>query len=202
MPLCYNIKMLCTYPACKNKLLCKDLCSGHYQQQAAGKSLKPIRPRRSRNSLPVNEQSEIRRLANIAILSNLPILINFQGYPCAYIPMPDGTKRCRRIHRLVMEHHLGRSLTSKEVVHHGKTGIRNPSIDNLTLFSSQSEHLKHCHAHILKGGALQNSLKTHCSRGHLLAGLNLRKGTRQCRLCCNLNQNRRNAEQRQRTRKL
>src|SRR5208283_835620 len=35
MPLCYNIKMLCTYPACKNKLLCKDLCSESQKRRTA-----------------------------------------------------------------------------------------------------------------------------------------------------------------------
>lgn len=43
-------------------------------------------------------------------------------------------------HRAIMEDHLGRSLTKKEVVHHKDRNKLNNSIENLELLKSQSEH--------------------------------------------------------------
>lgn len=46
-------------------------------------------------------------------------------------------------HRIVMERHIGRYLERKEVVHHIDHNPQNNDISNLTLFNSNSEHIKY-----------------------------------------------------------
>ena len=48
-----------------------------------------------------------------------------------------------RQHILVMEKHLNRFLEGYEVVHHKDGNRQNNKIENLELFNSQGEHLKH-----------------------------------------------------------
>lgn len=46
-------------------------------------------------------------------------------------------------HRAVMEAHLGRALLATEVVHHINEDRRDNRIENLMLFASQSDHMRH-----------------------------------------------------------
>lgn len=46
-------------------------------------------------------------------------------------------------HRLIMEKHIGRILTSKEVVHHINCVVDDNRIENLQLFANNNLHLNH-----------------------------------------------------------
>lgn len=74
-------------------------------------------------------------------------------------------------HRLVMEAHLGRYLSPKEVVHHIDSNPQNNKIENLQVFASNAEHL----AFELKGRIPQWTPE---GRANILAANRLRKGTR------------------------
>lgn len=63
------------------------------------------------------------------------------GYIFLYSPNhPFSVKRYVKRSRLVMEKHLGRYLTSKEVVHHISRDKQDDRIENLQLFATQSTH--------------------------------------------------------------
>lgn len=72
-----------------------------------------------------------------------------RGHKSGYIAIFDDThpyKDCDNYvleHRLVMERHIGRVLLPIEVVHHINGNKTDNRIENLMLFSNQSEHVKY-----------------------------------------------------------
>lgn len=66
-------------------------------------------------------------------------------------------------HRYVMEQHLGRKLTRKEVVHHINENPSDNRIENLALCASLSDHVKTHHSHWGKG-----TPKPHLRRPNIL----------------------------------
>ena len=67
------------------------------------------------------------------------------GYIVEYNPYHKNGNRYGYVaqHRLVVERHLNRILTRKEVVHHIDNNKSNNDLSNLQLFASQAEHLTH-----------------------------------------------------------
>ena len=68
------------------------------------------------------------------------------GYVMVHVPMHPQTRTSTKTvveHRLVMEVHLGRYLDPKEVVHHKDDHPRHNWPDNLEVFASNADHLRH-----------------------------------------------------------
>lgn len=71
--------------------------------------------------------------------------IDKNGYVLLYAPdhpLPRRNGIYILEHRLVMEKHLGRYLTTREVVHHKNKNKEDNRIDNLELYSSNGDHLR------------------------------------------------------------
>jgi len=74
------------------------------------------------------------------------VLIDQDGYRLVYCPGHPAAREPRKKyvleHRLVMERHLGRYLTEKEVVHHKNKDKTDNRVENLILYSQNSDHLR------------------------------------------------------------
>lgn len=64
----------------------------------------------------------------------------FDGYYTIYDPRDTKVNKYTMQHRFIMEEHLGRKLTKKEVVHHINGDRKDNRIENLMLFSGQKIH--------------------------------------------------------------
>lgn len=72
--------------------------------------------------------------------------IKRQGYWYLYI----GKQKYIAEHRIVMEKHLGRQLSSLETVHHINHNPSDNRIANLQLFATRGKHIKFAHPEIMK----------------------------------------------------
>ena len=81
---------------------------------------------------------------NTRIGSGRGFYINGSGYA---ICTKRGKNKMKKIHRMVMEEHLGRSLGRKEVIHHVDLNTSNNEISNLMLFDGTGDHMRY-HAKI------------------------------------------------------
>lgn len=85
-----------------------------------------------------------RWLGGRTIDGNGYVLIRVYGRPSASkSPSKHNGGAYIAEHRLVMENHLGRSLLATEVVHHRNGDKQDNRIENLELFGSNAEHLRH-----------------------------------------------------------
>jgi hypothetical protein len=66
-----------------------------------------------------------------------------KGYVVLNIRQNDGTVKKVYEHRFVMQENLGRELKCEEIVHHIDEDVANNAIENLILFESNAEHLRH-----------------------------------------------------------
>ena len=86
-------------------------------------------------------------------------VVNCNGYYLVLTPNHPFAKKDGYVKRsrLTMEKHIGRYLTSKEVVHHINGDKGDDKIENLYLFSSTSEHTRfHCFKNRLHSGILHD----------------------------------------------
>ena len=102
------------------------------------------------------------------------------GYVLAYAPDHPFARKPRKkyvlLHRLLMEQHLNRFLLPQEVVHHKNRDKQDNRIENLTLFSKNSAHLKHELTGKCPNWSAQGKKKLRwCSQQFLLWNANHRK---------------------------
>lgn len=71
--------------------------------------------------------------------------VDGDGYVSVWMPDHPSARKSGRVleHRLVMEAHIGRHLHPDEVVHHRNGDRSDNRVENLEVFASNAEHLRH-----------------------------------------------------------
>ena len=95
--------------------------------------------------------SHLKKIGSEVYYKPVGYYITSAGYVQGTI---KGKNKGIRYHREVVEKHIGRKLTQKEVVHHIDENRLNNNISNLMLFKTTGEHGKYHKA--LRGGGIFN----------------------------------------------
>ncbi len=127
-----------------------DLAVEQYKQ---GKSLRQIavdlKVDRRRVAMRLKELGLTTRCGRQPLTGRPGTTVHFHGYILVHRPdHPAANVRGYvREHRLVMEQHLGRYLTEKEVVHHKNGVVTDNRLENLELFESNAAHVSETLSH-------------------------------------------------------
>ncbi len=112
---------------------------GHYQRKPRSEETKKkiSKTLKGRHISPTTEFKKGQRSAH---WKGGEVIIS--GYKHIYMPKHPYVTKLGYVkkHRLVMEKHLGRYLTPKEVVHHINGDILDNRIKNLKLFKNSNKH--------------------------------------------------------------
>lgn len=107
----------CRFEGCVKMAISHGLCGAHRRQQRKGYELSALKPRPEVGTWWGGVKTE-------------------NGYIKLSRTLPGGGRQTRMQHRVIMEEHIGRELTSDETVHH-INGVRDDNrIENLELWSS------------------------------------------------------------------
>jgi hypothetical protein len=132
----------------RNAVLILRMCEEGYSLAKIGKAAK-TNPRHVKSFLRRNgvtkEFPNCSRGQNYAGWKGVERIIDKDGYVLIYAPShPNRRKSTPYVleHRFVMEVALGRYLLKNEVVHHRNKDKQDNRIENLQLFSENSQHLR------------------------------------------------------------